>query len=157
MRTMTILLHSLLFVAVGSPAAESQVSQPMGDVTVFEGARLITGEDTQPIENATFVVEDGRFTSVGRTGEVPIPEGTSRVDLSGKTVMPAMVELHANLGYWKGTTNAVENFIRENIIAAGAVADPGPVPESVPCLAATGRVCAGRSVVVSTCPHEAAA
>ena len=30
--------------------------------------------------------------------------------------MPAMVELHAHLGYWKGTTNVVDNYTRENII-----------------------------------------
>ena len=113
---MKVLLYSLLFVIACSPAAEGQGPQPIAGVTVFEGARLITGEDTRPIENATFTVEDGRFTSVGRTGEVRVPEGATRVDLSGKTVMPAMVELHAHLGYWKGTTNVVDNFTRENII-----------------------------------------
>ena len=57
------------------PAPESQVPQPMSDVTVFEGARLITGEDTRPIESATFTVEDGRLMSVGRTGEVAASRG----------------------------------------------------------------------------------
>ena len=37
---------------------------------------------------------------------------------TGKTVMPAMVELHAHLGYWNGpaNTNLVENFTRENVL-----------------------------------------
>jgi imidazolonepropionase-like amidohydrolase len=39
-----------------------------------------------------------------------------RVDLTGKTVMPALIELHAHPGYWKGTSNLVENYTRENII-----------------------------------------
>ncbi len=86
-------------------------------VTVFEGARLITGDSSAPIENAAFVVENARFTWVGRRGEVPIPPGAVRVDLSGKTVMPAKVDLHGHLGYENvvaGTT-AKENFTRENL------------------------------------------
>lgn len=39
-------------------------------VTVFEGARLITGNGSAPIENAAFVVDGTRFMRVGRTGQV---------------------------------------------------------------------------------------
>ena len=38
-------------------------------VTLFEGARLITGDGSAPIENSAFLVENGRFTRVGRKGE----------------------------------------------------------------------------------------
>ena len=38
-------------------------------VTVFEGARLITGDASAPIDNSAFVVEGGRFTQVGRAGQ----------------------------------------------------------------------------------------
>jgi imidazolonepropionase-like amidohydrolase len=66
-------------------------------VTVFENARLITGTGGEAIENATFVVENDRFTAVGRTGEITVPEGATRVDLTGKTVMPAIVDSHKHL------------------------------------------------------------
>src|SRR6185436_11077603 len=64
-----------------SSFVEGQVSP----VTVFEGARLITGDGSPPIENSAFIVENSRFTRVGRRGEVPIPAGAVRVDLTGKT------------------------------------------------------------------------
>ena len=35
-------------------------------VTVFEGARLIVGDGSAPIEDAVFVVEGDRFTHAGR-------------------------------------------------------------------------------------------
>ncbi|MBW3533815.1 MAG: amidohydrolase family protein [Gemmatimonadetes bacterium] len=64
--------------------------------TVFEGARLIVG-DGSAIDDAAFVVEDGRVTLVGRSGDLDAPAGATRVDLTGKTVMPAIVNAHMHL------------------------------------------------------------
>src|SRR5690606_35457856 len=44
-----------------------------------------------------FVVEHGRFTAVGPAGSVEVPRGATRVDLAGKTVMPALVNAHVHL------------------------------------------------------------
>ena len=66
-------------------------------VTVFEGARLIVGDGSAPIEDAVFVVESDRFTQAGRRADVQIPEGATRIDLSGRTVMPAIVNTHVHL------------------------------------------------------------
>jgi imidazolonepropionase-like amidohydrolase len=85
---------------------------------VFEGARLITGDGKPPIENSAIVVDRGVFGRVGRTGEVPIPNGARRVSLAGKTVIPAKVDLHGHIGYqhdFDGTM-AKEYFTRENLI-----------------------------------------
>ena len=49
------------------------------------------------------LVEKHRYVTsndaVGKKGEVQAPAGAARVDLTGKTVMPAMVDLHGHLGY----------------------------------------------------------
>src|SRR5262245_1253539 len=87
-------------------------------VTVFEGARLITGDGSAPIENSVFIVENNLFARVGRQGQLQIPSGAMRVSLAGKTVMPAKVDLHGHIGYqhdWDGTM-AKEYFTRENLI-----------------------------------------
>ncbi len=86
-------------------------------VTVYEGAQLITG-DGAAIENSAFIVDGGRFTRVGRRGEVQVPRDAQHVALTGKTVMPAKVDLHGHFGYqhdWDGTM-AKEYFTRENLI-----------------------------------------
>jgi imidazolonepropionase-like amidohydrolase len=72
-------------------------SAPAAAVTAFEGARVIVGDASAPIENATFVVAGNRFVAVGRAGEVEVPAGAARVSLAGKTVMPAMVDTHTHL------------------------------------------------------------
>ena len=87
-------------------------------MTVFEGARLITGDGSAPIENSAFIVENGRFTQVGRRGEVPVPAGAVRVDLTGKTVMPTMVDLHGHIGFQDvaAGTMSKATFTRDNLI-----------------------------------------
>ena len=95
----------------------SQPPAAAGSATLFEGARLITGDEAPPIEDSAFVVQDGKFTSVGRRGEVQAPEGAARVDLTGKTVMPGIIEAHAHLGYWKDLRPSAENFTRENLLS----------------------------------------
>ena len=73
--------------------------RPRGRPTLFQGARVIVGDGSAPIENAAFLVEGNRITSVGRAGQVQAPAGAARVDLTGKTVMPAFVDLHSHIGY----------------------------------------------------------
>ncbi len=84
--------------------------------TVFEGARLITGDGRAPIDNSAVLVENDTVTRVARKGEIPLPRGAVRVDLTGKTVMPGIVLLHGHVGYLKGATFAAQNYTRENLI-----------------------------------------
>lgn len=89
-----------------------------GGVTVFEGARLITGDGSAPIENSAFLVENNLFTRVGRRGQLQLPAGAAHVDLTGKTVMPAMIDLHGHIGFQHVAdgTMAKEFYTRENLI-----------------------------------------
>ncbi|MDX1493328.1 MAG: hypothetical protein R3253_04660, partial [Longimicrobiales bacterium] len=87
---------TLLILLVAACAGPDADMQEGAVVTVFEGARLLTGEG-EVIEDAVFVVTDDRFTSVGAAGDVAIPDGATRVDLAGKTVMPAIVNAHIHL------------------------------------------------------------
>jgi imidazolonepropionase-like amidohydrolase len=111
-------LVGLIIVCCLVVAGVSHVGGQGGRVIVFEGARLITGDAVPAIENSAFIVEGDRFTRVGRRGEVQVPAGARRVDLTGKTVMPGKVDLHGHIGYqhdWDGTM-AKEYFTRENLI-----------------------------------------
>src|SRR5258707_1003716 len=115
MRLQSALLFSagLILAMAGSAPAQGPAT-----ATVFEGARLITGDGSPPIENSAFVVENDRFTQIGRRGEVPVPAGAKRVDISGKTVMPTLVDLHGHFGFQNipAGTMSKETFTRENLL-----------------------------------------
>jgi imidazolonepropionase-like amidohydrolase len=88
----TLSLGAVLTAGCTGPDAGSRA-----DATVFEGARLIVGDGSAAIDDAVFVVEGDRFTQAGPRADVQIPAGATRVDLSGKTVMPAIVNTHVHL------------------------------------------------------------
>jgi len=108
--------HTSLFVVAASAAALAGGFQQTGGAVLFERARLITGDGSAPIEDSAFVVDDDRFLRIGRRGEVEAPPGAIRVDLSGKTVMPALIEVHAHLGYWRGWETSASYFTREQLL-----------------------------------------
>ena len=85
-------LFVLLVITAFSIANRAQTA-----VTVFEGARVIVGDGQAPIENAAIVVDGARITQVGRAADVKAPAGATRVSLSGKTVMPTIVDTHTHL------------------------------------------------------------
>jgi imidazolonepropionase-like amidohydrolase len=68
----------------------------LADVTAFEGARLIIG-DGRVIENATLLMDGTRIVQAG--AGVTVPADAKRVSLSGKTVMPALIDSHVHLSY----------------------------------------------------------
>ena len=69
---------------------------PSGPATVYEGARLIVG-DGRVIENGSLVVSGERLVQAGAAAEVRAPEGATRVNLAGKTVMPMIIDTHVHL------------------------------------------------------------
>jgi len=83
---------------------------------MFEGMTLITGDSTPPIAGAGFIVENGTITRVGKQGELTAPDGAARIDLGGKIVMPALVDVHVHLGYRREATFTAQNYTRANLV-----------------------------------------
>jgi imidazolonepropionase-like amidohydrolase len=96
-------------------ALTAQGSAPSGTV-LFLNARLIPGDGRPAIERSAFLVEGGRLTSVGTADQIKAPAGATRVDLAGKTVMPAIIATHVHPGFQRGLTYAAANYARETVI-----------------------------------------
>jgi imidazolonepropionase-like amidohydrolase len=64
--------------------------------TAYDNVSLIVGDGRPAIENATLVVSGGRITAAGPSGRVTVPAGAARVSLTGKTVMPAIIDTHVH-------------------------------------------------------------
>jgi len=109
-RLQTLLALSLL---PGMAAARSA-----SNAVVVRGVRLIDGTGRPPIENAALVIEGGRIRSVGESGAVRVPKGAKEIDLRGKTLMPALIDLHTHLGLTRnGLEAAPGSYTTENIRA----------------------------------------
>jgi imidazolonepropionase-like amidohydrolase len=116
-----LLLAGLSFSGLRPMTTEVQAQG--GAVTVFEGARVIVGDGSAPIDNAVFIVTGNRFTQVGRAGQVQIPSGARRVDLKGKTVMPAIIDTHTHMPTERPAL--IDALQRKAYYGVGAVASLG--------------------------------
>ena len=109
--------YGLLFLVLAcSPAGDP--TPPAAEVSWFTGATLIVGDGTDPIVNAAFLVKDGLFTWVGRLEDMDAPPGAERVNLTGKTVIPALIDAHQHIGLTNIAqgTHAQENYTRDNLV-----------------------------------------
>lgn len=68
---------------------------------VFKGAQIIpiAGE---PIPNGVLVVANGKIVAVGSADQVKIPAGAELHDVTGKVLMPGLVDSHSHIGGGSG-------------------------------------------------------
>jgi len=113
-QTVAITFSALLLGPLGPIQTRSQSSN---SVVLYEGARLIPGDGSPAIESAAMLVENGRITWISK-GRVDGPRErlAARVDLTGKTIMPALINTHGHPGFQRGLTYSAANFTRETIM-----------------------------------------
>jgi imidazolonepropionase-like amidohydrolase len=66
------------------------------------GGTLIDGTGRAAITDSAIVMQDGRFTGVGKRGEVSLPQGAEVIDAKGKTILPGLIDGHCHLRDWMG-------------------------------------------------------
>jgi Tol biopolymer transport system component len=74
---------------------EAARSKPTGTV-LLRGARILT-MNTEPIENGEILIKDNRIEEIGRRGQIKVPSGARTIDVTGKTIMPGLIDVHAHI------------------------------------------------------------
>ena len=68
---------------------------------VLVGGTLIDGTGAPPINDSIVVINDEYIVAVGKRDEIPIPEGSEVYDITGKTIMPGLIDSHCHF-LWMG-------------------------------------------------------
>lgn len=74
--------------------------KPKG-MLALKGARIITMQGDHVIENGTILIKENKIEAIGKTGEIQIPADAKIIDVSGKTIMPGIVDVHSHLGTFR--------------------------------------------------------
>lgn len=77
-----------------------ETDKPQGTIAL-QGARVITMNGDEVIKNGTVVVRENRIAAVGSASEVKVPSNAKVIDVSGKTIMPGLVDVHAHIGNFR--------------------------------------------------------
>lgn len=107
---------SMCLLAIVSPSGVNTQSPSQSGAIVFEGARLIVGDGSLPVDDGVLVVRGGRITAIGTKSSVKAPAGATRVDLNGKTVLPALINVHVHIGYEGYTSWGAQNYSAQNVL-----------------------------------------
>ena len=86
-----------------------------GEIKVLRNFTLIDGSGHPPLAGAAMILDAGRIAWVGPATEVRIPAGAQIVELTGKYVMPGIINLHGHLGNTVDLTQNAGFFTRPNI------------------------------------------
>jgi len=81
---------------------------------ILENVRLIDGNGGTPIENTSILIKNDKISKIGKTIS---DKTTKRIDLKGKTIIPALISAHSHVGTLKGKTTIPENYTEENILS----------------------------------------
>ena len=76
-----------------------------GDGVVLVGGRVIDGTGKDPLEDSVLIVSGPVIQKIGRKDQVKIPRDLEIVDVSGKTIMPGMIDCHCHISF---TTMIIE-------------------------------------------------
>ena len=118
-----VLLPLTLLAACGDGGEEAA---PAPDRLAFAGARILTGNPEAPVGDGVLVVEGDRILAVGARGQVQIPDGTTVLDASGQTIMPAIINTHMHLGSTRAElTGQLEHLAFYGVGAAASLGMDG--------------------------------
>jgi imidazolonepropionase-like amidohydrolase/Tol biopolymer transport system component len=63
----------------------------------LKGARIVTMKGDEVIEEGTILIENNKIIAIGKAAEMTIPDQARVIDVTGKTIMPGIVDVHAHL------------------------------------------------------------
>jgi imidazolonepropionase-like amidohydrolase len=109
----------LLFGTLVISAAPGERSAIQSRVVVLDNARVIDGSGKAPIERARIVIEGDHILHIGAAAQVAAPPQAETIDLSGRTIVPGLIDLHFHI------ENDPKLALRQLAHGVTAFRDPG--------------------------------
>ncbi len=157
-RHYTVELKNAFTFLEGSPDSVGDISKEVVDlnlelptdrpdgVIAFTGGKIITMDGDRIIENGTIVVDGNRITAVGNSDDVAVPSGAKIYDISGKVLMPGIIDVHAHLRAFRFGMSPQKEWSYYANLAYGITATHDPSSNTEMSLSQSEMVRAGHMV-----------
>ena len=101
---------------------KQQGDRPKGKIALV-GGRVVTMRDadnqSEVIEDGVVIIDGNRIAAVGARADVGIPADAFQLDVSGKTVLPGLVDAHAHGGMGENEIIPQQNWMQLANLAFG--------------------------------------
>lgn len=76
----------------------------LAQLRAFSGATIIDGNGTTPISHGVVLIEGNKIKAIGSASRVAIPADAERIDVSGKYIVPGLMDANVHLVPWPSWT-----------------------------------------------------
>ena len=122
-----------------------KTDKPQGKIA-FTGAKIITMNGEEIIEGGTLLVEENKIKAIGKRDEITIPKDYLVVDVSGKVIMPGLIDTHAHLNAFRYGLSPQKEWPYYANLAYGITSTHDPSSHSEMSLSQSEMVKAGNMV-----------
>ena len=98
-------------------AATALTSPVWAETTVLNHVTVIDGTGAPAKPDSAIVMTDGKIAYVGPASGLKVPQGARVQEMSGKFVMPGIIDSHVHVGMMKDVTQDVKFYDRANVEA----------------------------------------
>jgi len=108
---------------------DAPIDMPSGTLA-FTGGRVVTMKGDEVLEDGVVIVEGNRIKAIGRKGSVAIPAGARTIDVTGKTVLPGLIDAHYHGGFGSDGITPQQNWKSDASLAFGVTTIHDPSNDS---------------------------
>ena len=103
---------ALTLAGCGGAAPDENAAPEEAGGLALVGAQLIDATGAPAVADSVVVISDGRIVSAGPRDATPVPDGAETLDVTGKTIMPGLVNLHV---HYREGPNEIERQFRSQL------------------------------------------
>lgn len=96
MRLFLVILSALAWVAC-APEKQMSMAAPAASSLLLQNVAVIDGAGGVPLRARDVLIEGERIVGIWPTGSRPAPVGTERLDLTGRYLIPGLIDSHVHL------------------------------------------------------------
>jgi imidazolonepropionase-like amidohydrolase len=110
------LLSLVMLAHLGACASSSAATPPP---LLLDHVTIIDGRGGPPLRDRAVLIRDGRIASIGAGGAGRVPQGTRRLDLTGRYLLPGLIDSHVHLKSQARDAGAVEQMLSLHYLRSG--------------------------------------